>query len=251
VLTLHGNNFVRPNNSAKFSSRGDLHQLNLVLPKYFHNHPYQFCVDALDQNKNYSVLIDNGINDESIQFQTKFKNSKIIKICYTDYSWAIVAKTSIIKAAKENLNEALPLGQDWDSSDDWAIREKYFLYLRDHFNRYAWRPSSGGFSLQLDCLLDYKRFKDFLQNIGIEHSEFEHLHSAMLDNNRTYFHSVESAIKIISAIESNDHISVDHVVDLWDQAVVNYFLYLKFGIEVPANTYANWFTNTLEISKIL
>jgi len=251
VLTLHGDGFARPKNDVKFSAVGDLHYLDLVLPKYLHNHNYNYNLETVDPNKNYSVLIDNGINDESTLFREKFKNSEVIKICYTDRSWPIVAKTSIIKALKTQLDSELLLEDNWESSNNWAVREKYFLYLKDHPNRHAWRPSPASHTLSVESLLDYKLFVESLLSFGINCTDFKSLHSEMSKNNYQHFSGFHSSVKIINAIKTNDHIDITDVTDLWDQAVVNYLLYLEFGVEVPANTYANWFTNTSEISKIL
>ena len=113
VLNLHGKNFVRPTNEIKFSHTGNLHALELPAPKYCHDPKnYNF---SFDQNFNYSVLIDNGINNEGEKFKTIFPTAHIIKLCYNDVSWPIVAKTMIDKAMQSSLDEQLtpdrPLGQ--------------------------------------------------------------------------------------------------------------------------------------------
>jgi hypothetical protein len=38
-----------------------------------------------------------------------------------------------------------------------------------------------------------------------------------------------------------------HITDIWTQAVVYYYIWLEFGIEVPHNDFANFFTNTDQI----
>ena len=73
ILNLHGKNFVRPINKIKFSHTGDLHALELTAPKY-HADPENYNFN-FDQNLNYSVLIDNGINNEGEQFKTIFCTS--------------------------------------------------------------------------------------------------------------------------------------------------------------------------------
>jgi hypothetical protein len=250
VLTLHGNNFARPTNTVSFSQAGDLHQLDLVLPKYFHNQQYQ--LPLIDSNKNYSVLVDNGINDESTTFKKVFTDSaKVIKICYDDHSWPIVARTSINKAMKTDLNSALPLGDNWNVSDPWAVREKYFLYLRDHPLRNCWRLDSAVFSLTIDTLLNYQNLKKSLDAFEIDCDNFENLHNLMISNNQVYLSGVNYADNVINAIKNNIYMDLSHITDLWDQAVINYFIQYNFNFEVPANTYANWFSNTSEISRLL
>lgn len=249
VLTLHGDNFVRPTKTIKFSETGDLHDLDLVLPKYYHNCEYK--LEYTDPSKNYCVLVDNGINNNSTKFKNLFIGSKIIKICYNDRSWPIIAKTLIVKAMHSNLNSELPLGSNWPSTENWAVREKYFLYLRDHPFRYMWQPSHDCDVLYMDSLFNYTVLMDSLSVLGIDCDNFETLHQTMLDANLSYFSSVFYADKIIKAIETNQHIDISDITDLWDQAVVNYFIQIKFGIEIPANTHADWFTNTQEINKLL
>ena len=64
VLTLHGRDFERPERvDYQFSKKGNSHELQLVAPKYLKNPThYDFDFSSTDH---YSVLIDNGINDES------------------------------------------------------------------------------------------------------------------------------------------------------------------------------------------
>ena len=94
VISLHGDNFVRPKNKLEFSDNGDSHLLDLTAPKYFHDNKYNF---TFDDNVNYSVLIDNGINNEGVKFLENFPSAKVIKMCYTDNTWPVIAKTMIDK----------------------------------------------------------------------------------------------------------------------------------------------------------
>jgi hypothetical protein len=251
VLSLHGKNFVRPSNQLVFGTNGNSHSLKLSAPKYFHNSPYSF---TFDQSKNYSVLIDNGINDTSQSFLNHFYNSTVIKVCYDNNSWPVIAQTSVVKAVDNSLESELVLeNDDWPGNEDWAIREKYFLYLKEHTLRTAWTPDNivGSHSLDILTLLDYQKFYNYLNSVvQIEVSNFEQLHSQWRESNYKYFFPVVESFKILEALKNQQHMDVSHVCNLWDQAVVNYFLHLEFGIEVPANDYANWFQNTEQISKI-
>jgi hypothetical protein len=113
----------------KFSANGDSHSLDLVVPKYFHE-CWPGGIEFLN-DKNYCVLVDNGINNESASFKNTFPNSTVIKICYHKYSWPVVARTLIEKAMGSSIDAELPVDA-WDTDQPWAKREKYFLYLRDH-----------------------------------------------------------------------------------------------------------------------
>lgn len=250
ILSQYGDNFVRPTNAHLFSDKGDSHCQDLILPLCINNN-WHYNLSTIDTKKNYSVLIDNGINNESEDFVQHFKNSKVIKICYSDWSWPIIAKTSIVKAFHDTLENNLSLGQQWPSNENWAVREKYFLYLRDHPLRHRWRPAMKYYSLDVGTLLDYTKFKQELGRLEVVCSDFANIHNTMLEKNCQYFSSVLNSKNIISALKNNQSIDISHITDLWDQAVVNYFIQLEFGIEVPANTYANWFVNTREILHLL
>ena len=67
VLSLYGTNFARPRvNTVEFNNDGNSHAVELIAPKYLknlNNYSFNFL-----PNYNYSVLIDNGINDEGTKF---------------------------------------------------------------------------------------------------------------------------------------------------------------------------------------
>jgi len=249
ILSLYGDNFVRPDDqTAKFSQTGDLHSLKLIAPRYLDGREYPTF--TFDMSKNYSVLIDNGINNSGKLFLNTFPDGKIIKLCYNDISWPIVANTSIIKAKRSSLENELPLDQAWPGQEPWAIREKYSLYIKEHYLRNAWTTDDQAHNLDVFTLVSYQKLKDFFNNF-IELTDFKELHNQWLQHNYKYFFPVVESLKIIDAIKSKQHMDVTHVSGIWDQAVVNYFLNLEFNIEIPVNDFADWFHNTKQIYDLL
>jgi hypothetical protein len=248
ILSLHGDGFARPDNSVTFSTNGDAHSLNLVVPKYFHDQPYPEIV--LDSGTNYSVLIDNGINNRGKKFLNIFGNSKVIKLYYDDLSWPVVAKTSIIKASQSSLEQELTVDSNWPSTDPWAIREKYSLYLKEHTLRSAWTPDPDCYNLNVSTLLSYQKLKDFINSI-VNVSEFESLYNNWWLSNCEYFSPIVEAVDIINAISLRQNLDLNHITNIWDQAVINYLISIKLGIDVPVNGYPNWFQDTNQISKLL
>jgi hypothetical protein len=247
VLSLHGENFVRPANSLKFSTSGDSHSLELIAPKYFHDNKYNFM---FDDNFNYSVLVDNGINNEGTKFLETFPDAKIIKMCYDDRTWPVVAKTMIDKAMKSSIESELPI-DDWGSKDDWAKREKYFLFLRDHELRYNWRGNDTATNIDIEKLLNYKDFKSAVASSGIVLSSFRKEWRDWQEHNFIYFLPVLAAQDIIKQVKKNNSTDLTMITDVWAQAVVYYYIWLEFGIEVPHNDYANFFNNTQEIKELI
>jgi hypothetical protein len=246
VLTLHGKDFVRPKNLLEFSKNGNSHNLDVVVPKYLHgkwvNH-FEFLKD-----KNYCVLIDNGINDERKNFKDSFSEATVIKICYSDQSWPVIARTMIDKAMTSCVETELST-EAWETSASWAKREKYFLFLRDHNLRHAWRTSDDN-AIYVDDLFDYYVFFNKINLLATVES-FEELWKRWQQANDRYISPINVAKNIVAAVKLNQFQPLDHIQDIWTQAVVYYYIWITFGVEVPHNTYSNWFTNTQDIITML
>lgn len=252
ILTLHGENFVRPDNTLEFSPRGNSHSLNLVTPKYFHEF-WPEGVEFLD-DKNYCILVDNGIDNKSESFKLIFPNSTIIKICYSNYSWPVVARTLIEKAMLSSMDQELPLDQ-WNTDEPWARREKYFLYLKDHSFRYAWRPSAGNqqSNHEIDIRELYNNYNECytVLNAVVAIEDFRNLWNAWRIANSKYIDPVITALKVLSNVVSNQPENLSHITDIWTQSVIYYYIWVRFQIEVPHNEFANFFADTREIRKLV
>jgi hypothetical protein len=250
VLSLHGQGFVRPQGqSVEFSSNGNSHKLDLVAPKYCHNPDYYDF--EFDSTKNYSVLIDNGINDETTLFVKFFPTACIVKICYSDSTWPIVSRTMIEKAMGVDFSQEVSTGTNWNCRDDWTIREKYFLFLRDNTLRQAWRIDSSYKYLKIDDMLCYDNFCEQLQSLGINTSDFKALWDNWKISNQKYIDPVEIGQKVIKDIKNKNYSDLSHITDIWTQAVVYYYIWLEYNFEVPHNDYGQWFTSTEQIVIML
>lgn len=246
VLSLYGDNFVRPQGTLKFSDSGDSHEIDVVVPKYYQNcWPYKF---EFDTNKNYSVLVDNGINNESEDFKSKFPTATVLKICYTIRSWPIVARTMIDKAMKSSIELEL-LVSEWDVDHSWARREKYFLFLRDHQLKNAWRPQDSNF-INVEHLLDYKSFYNRLNELAVV-SSFEQSWQQWRSVNSKYIDPVETAFLAMQHIQSQQTFDLRHVTDVWSQAVIYYYFWICFGVDIPHNDFANWIDSTDQLAALL
>jgi hypothetical protein len=84
ILTFYGEGFVRPKNQLQFSDNGNSHNLDLITPKYFKD-CWPGGIEFLN-DKNYCVLVDNGINNQSEQFKYTFPNLKAIKKLRYDFA---------------------------------------------------------------------------------------------------------------------------------------------------------------------
>lgn len=252
VLTLRGENFVRPQNSLTFSDTGDSHNLDLVVPKYMHE-----CWPGgieFRNDKNYCVLIDNGINNETSKFRNTFPKAVVIKVCYSDYSWPVVARTMIDKAMVSSIDEQLST-EIWNTSGPWARREKYFLYLRDHNLRHAWRifEKHDLPTMEINVSDLYFSYKDCFETLNdIEEMEpFEDLWTEWRSANAKYIDPLEIAAQVLREVSSKEIKDLTYITDVWTQAVIYYFIWLKFDIEVPHNDFADFFTSTKQIIDLV
>ena len=218
-----------------FSRDGNSHMLELSVPPYSKDPlKYEFNFDT---KLNYSVLIDNGIPNESTRFQKFFPDAKIIKMCYSDFSWPVVANTMIVKAMLRSIKSELSVDKNsWNTIDNWAQREKYFLFLRDNALRNAWKPDSISCAVLVEDLLDYAKLHSSLTSFGIELENFEDLHHTWWRSNQKYFQPVIQAQQFVNG-------EIDVVNDLWTQSVVYYQIWCLYGVEVPHNDLANFFDN--------
>jgi hypothetical protein len=251
ILSLHGANFARPKSkSIAFGINGNSHMLDLVAPKYTHNtKDYNF---KFHDHINYSVLVDNGINNEEEKFRSIFPSAQIIKICYDDVSWPIVARTMIDKAMESSIEVELDDHRHvWPHNHPWAQRERYFLFLKDHSLRYAWKPNDSTTNWLVNDMLDYSILIERIQNSSIRISNFRSLWNKWYTANKKYIGPVADAQLVIQAIKKNSNINLDHISDIWNQSVLYYFLWVEFGKEVLHNDYANFFQDTNQIKEWL
>jgi hypothetical protein len=146
------------------------------------------------------------------------------------------------------------LGPDrglWPEDAAWAIREKYFLYLTRHSLQRAWRPRDDCKNLYIEKLQNYESLIHWLQTSGFIIDDFRPFHTRWLEQNLEYFEPMNTARSVLQSVYGRTFLDLTPIDDLWTQAVVNYAIYQATGFEVPANDYANWFTNTKQIVTML
>lgn len=251
MLSLHGENFKRPiAKDIKFSSTGNSHALDLIAPKYYLD-PEHYSFD-FDPSYNYSVLVDNGINNEGQKFKSFFPTAQTIKICYDDISWPVVARTMIDKAMRSSISKEIVVDDSkWNSNSPWELREKYFLFLRDHPLRQQWKPSLEDANLLINDMFEYNQLVSKINNAGIPLTDCKSLWDQWFQNNEKYIKPVIDAQSIINNLKNNLNLDLSSITDVWNQAVLYYFLWITFEKEVPHNDYANFFKDTDTIQEWL
>jgi uncharacterized protein YegP (UPF0339 family) len=196
------------------------------------------------------VLVDNGINDESTKFKSQFPNSTVIKICYSDYSWPVVAQTMIEKAMRSSIDIQLPVDNNWHTVEPWSQREKYFLFLRDHAYRCAWKADNKNSIDVSEIYSDYDECFAIINSVAkTEH--FEDIWIQWRKANVKYIDPVTTAMSVMSCVASKSVNDLTHINDVWTQAIIYYYIWLKYGVEVPHNDFADFFTSTDQILDLV
>jgi hypothetical protein len=252
VLTLHGTDFVRPNNTAyQFGANGNSHSSDLTAPK-FSAGTQDYDFDFSRSDKKYVVLVDPGINNETNRFVEQYPNAQVLKVSYSAATWPIVAYTSIHKAMESSIQTELAVDMPlWPTKQNWAQREKYFLFLAEHHYRNMWQPLDGCHNLLIDDLLDYQTFHNRLCEFGVAPTDFADLWNTWFKLNQVYIAPVLLAQQVVDAVHSRSNMDLSFCQDLWTQAVVNYTIWHQFGCVVPANDFADWFDNSDQIVALL
>lgn len=248
MLSLHSTKFFTAQHHHEFSHDGNSHLFPLVLPKY-KKIPPQYDFTALDAQHSYTVLIDNGIDDETTGYRATFPAAaRTIKLCYDDRTWPIVACTLIEKAMQSSMAQEISPDQDqWPDHAAWTTREKYFLYLRDHDFRHRWRPSADCHNIDIQSLLQYDTMLDALTEFGVTDSLHAHW-CQWFTVNAKYLYPVLQAEQVLA----NPDVRQDlRDLTVWQQAVINYFIWLDHGIEIPANDYRDWFCDSRELHDVI
>lgn len=260
VLNRFCPGFSNIDKNYKFGPGGDSHDYPCLLPKYytkdsFNVAVYQKIIETLS-NDYVTFLIDCGLNDDSDSWKQFVRVDNLIRICYNDRSWPLLAKMfytrcmSAVDQKKYRIEDfILPEETLWPGRPDWAIREKFFLYLRDHQFRKYWRPTADAHNIEITTLFDY----DLLRTEIAEWNPnaFDGFYKNWFEKNREHFDFYFHANQISTAIKKNIPMDIRSTKDIFTQATVYYFLWLDYEFAVPHNEHANWFNNTHEIVALL
>jgi hypothetical protein len=155
----------------------------------------------------------------------------------------------IEKAMNSSLDSQLTT-DEWNTSAPWVQREKYFLFLRDHTLRHAWRPTEDS-SLYLEELYqDYDEFFNIL-NSFVKVEWCEDVWIQWRKSNAVYVDPVLTAERVLGDVTAKWSTDLTHITNVWTQAVIYYYIWLKFNIEVPHNDFADFFTSTDQIRDLV
>ena len=69
--------------------------------------------------------------------------------------------------------------------------------------------------------------------------------------NHKYIDPVITANSVLSCVRTKKSEDLTHITDIWTQAVIYYYIWFKFNIEVPHNDFADFFTDTDQIKELV
>jgi hypothetical protein len=195
-------------------------------------------------------------SDDVTALINTFTNAKIIRLHYKDDTWPLVFQNCITKAAQETLETAVEFSSvAFGSSDDWAKRENFFLLLKNHHYRHMWNECDLPQFLNInvvDLLTDpetcLRSIANFIDGTIVDLDLLPGRHQQFLDSNLNTVRHLE-ILHIVKNLRLTQNLK--HIDHLYQQAVLNFYLQLRYNFEVPPNDYSDWFTNTTDIVKML
>jgi len=256
-------NVVKTSDDFLFDSVGTSHQLPLVAgcihfdqTKTLIGISDKYHYD-IDQQKYILIPYCTGIQSDNVtELTNTFTNAKVIRLYYKDDTWPLVFQNCIIKAAQKTLENAVEFNDvAFGSSDDWARRENFFLLLKNHHFRHMWNEcwSSQFLNINIvDLLTDpencLRSIAKFINGTIVDLDLLPSRHQQFLDSNLNTVRHME-ILDIVKNLKLNQNLK--HIDHLYQQAVLNFYLQLKYNFEVPSNDHSDWFTNTTDIVKML
>jgi hypothetical protein len=248
VISFYGKNFIRPLTKLDFSSNGNSHAVKLLAPTWIDDpdsYSYNF-----DPARNHCVLIDNGVTSQSEKFKSVIPNPIILKIIFDDWSLPVIAHTMVVKAMRSSL-EAHCLQDIWWSNQDWSKRQKFFIFLRDHKCRGLWNADNTCVNIDIADIVNYQKFKLKLESAGLVLADFSTKHQEWCVANEAYIKPALVAQEVVNYVAGNEAFALNHITDLWTQAVVYYYLWVRYGVELDHHKQVAFFKDTTEIRSWL
>ena len=98
-------------------------------------------------------------------------------------------------------------------------------------------------------VLNFSLFEKLNSIVSVE--PFEQLWNDWQVVNSKFFYPIQTAEDVINAVENKVNIDISHIQDLWTQAVVYYYIWLQYNIEVPHNDFENFFKDTQQIINLV
>jgi len=256
-------NIVRVDDLFSFDYLGTSHSLPLVVGDIHHEqqrtlHSYdKKYLSDIDQQKYILIPYCPGIfNDTTDNIKINFPNAKILRLYYQDNTWPLVFQNCIIKAAVGTLENDVEFDdKKFGSSENWARRENFNLMFEHHYYRKMWKAYEHKQFLNIDifelltnpqhCLTQVANFiNGTTHNLDLLPAR----HQQFLDANSNTVRHFEILHTVKSLKVEKD---LMHITDLYQQAVMNFYIQLKYNFVILSNDYADWFTNTKEIVTML
>lgn len=258
ILSQFGKDFHCSDDAKNYQnseSQENCHDFPLWLPKYKNTDSY----DSNDYKQKLSVLkekfvtavVSSGWHNDSQEFELVLHPAVKIRIGYDDWSWPLAVK--VFYERHQKLYSKFSQNHTYDlilnsHEEDWHKREQLFLFLRDHSHRGKWRPLPNTLNISLIDYLVYNNLHSAL-NTQFQVDHFESVYESWFKQNSHYFDSYIQAWFVMNNLHNNTDIS--GITDVFTQATIYYYIWLKYNLEVPHNDYSSWFTNTKEIVKML
>jgi hypothetical protein len=239
-----------PGNKLAFSSTGNSHGTNTYSGIY---RDRQENLTIPHTDKTVLVLCDNGINNDGYaEINAKFADARIVRVTIDAAVRPIIYQTCVVKAMQATVDSQFTMANWSDADEDYAKRENYTLFY--HNWPFGWQADSSlnilNFSLESLVRDPFTALIVLIQQLGMTVCHRQQLHDLCVEwqqANAVYFAVYHYWNKIEQALDSNQDLAVDHIIDLHEQGYINYCLEQKFNCTIPVYDYRDWFKTTKEM----
>jgi len=256
ILTEFSDLTYKPKDSFfEFSEDGNSHATAKYTNIWFHD-PLNYTYKEINTDKKILILCDNGItNDSYSNIRKYFNDALIIRTCITPSTRPIIFNTCVTKAKKSSPIKEIErhVQSSWiDADKNYALRENFkLLYHHWPFN---WEPINDKniINLNLESLIlnTADTLINLIQATGgnvINHNQLLKLCDNWKALNQKYFNVYYNWKKIDIALDCEDLLAIDDIVDLHEQGYIDYCIEKKYSVTIPVYDYKDWFKNTKEI----
>jgi len=251
VLTEFAEETYKPSdNKLAFSSTGNSHGTKTYSGIY-RDEQYNLTIPNTD--KTVLVLCDNGINNDGYaEINAKFADACIVRVTIDTAVRPIIYQTCVVKAMQTTVDSQFTMANWSDADEDYAKRENYTLFY--HNWPFGWQadnsPNILNFSLEGLVRDPFTALIVLIQQLGMTICHRQQLYDLCVEwqqANAVYFAVYHDWNKIEQALDSNQDLAVDHIIDLHEQGYINYCLEQKFNCTIPVYDYRDWFKTTKEM----
>lgn len=257
ALTEFASNTHKVANEFGFSADGNSHSTKKYTDVYYMD-PDTYVLNNPDKSALSLVLCDNGINNDSYRkVRTTFPTARIVRLAITSPIRPVIYQTCIVKAKNKTVVEEVAehVANNWDDSDDYAVRENITLLYHNWNYQWEVKVDKGITNITIESLINnpVETISKLIHILGgevINPQGLIDLCYKWKSANENYFKVYYDWHRICEALDKNESIDISDITSIHDQGYINYCIERKYNVIIPVYDYRDWFSTTHDIIEM-